>query len=73
MYENLKRALFDKKISNQTLASVLGIHINSITNKIERGPWSIKEAFLIKDVFFPEFELTYLFAGESDGEDKSTA
>ena len=61
MYENLKIEMIKKGITSSQLAELLGIHANSVTNKIAHGPFSIEEAFLIKNNLFPNLEIAYLF------------
>ena len=62
MYENLKIEMVKKGITNAQLASLLGIHANSVANKIAHGPFSIEDAFLIKNILFPDLDIAYLFA-----------
>ena len=61
MYENLKIEMLKKGVTNAQLANLLGIHINSVTNKLDHGPFSIEDAFLIKDNLFPDLDIAYLF------------
>lgn len=61
MYENLKIEMVKKGITSSQLAELLGVHVNTVTNKIAHGPFSIEEAFLIKNNLFPDLEIAYLF------------
>lgn len=62
MYPNLKEALARKDISQREIAAHLDIHENSIRNKISgSSSFSIEEAFKVKDRFFPDYDLKYLF------------
>ena len=61
MYENLKIEMVKKGITSSQLAKLLGIHVNTVTNKIAHGPFSIEEAFLIKSTLFPDLDIAYLF------------
>lgn len=62
-YRNLKGELAKNGISNTRVAEVLGLHINTITNKIEgSSSFSIEEAFKIKSRLLPGYDLAYLFA-----------
>ena len=65
MYENLKIEMVKKGITNTQLATLLGVHVNSIANKISHGPFSIEDAFLIKNNFFPDLDIAYLFERKS--------
>lgn len=61
--DNLKGELAKRGISRAKLATNLGIHPNTLSNKLEgKSYFTIAEAFAIKDAFFPDTELRYLFA-----------
>lgn len=61
-HDNLKTKLLEKRIPQNSVARVLGIHVNTLANKMEgRSPFTIEEAFTIKDVFFPDADLRFLF------------
>ncbi len=62
MYANLKGELTKKSITNRELANFLGKHENTIGYKLDgEGSFSIEEAFRIKEHFFPNYELKFLF------------
>lgn len=64
---NLKGELARKGITRKTVAEALGVHINTLCNKLDGAtPFTIEEAFAIKDAFLPEADLKYLFM--KDGE-----
>ena len=54
-----------QNISIENMADVLRIHRNSVANKLYKGSFSIEEAFRIKNSFFREFDLNYLFTREN--------
>ena len=63
--KNLVIEIAKKNIERNTIAQVLGIHRNSLNNKLSGATqFTVDEAFMIKKVFFPEFDLTYLFSNE---------
>ena len=63
MYRNLKGELAKNGITNAKVAAVLGVHVNTIANKLEgSSSFSIEEAFKIKTVLLPYCDLSYLFA-----------
>lgn len=62
MYANLKAELIKNNITQKEVAEYLGLHENSIGNKVNTSSFSVEEAFLIKERFFPNCELKYLFA-----------
>ncbi len=61
--------LAKKKISKESIAECLGIHRNSVTNKLNGGSFSVDEAVEIRDKFFPEWKIEDLFATEADGKE----
>ncbi len=62
-YRNLKGELAKNGITNVQLAALLNVHINTVTNKLKgSSSFSVEEAFTIKSVLFPYYDLNYLFA-----------
>lgn len=54
-----------QKITKRDLSDLLGIHWNSITNKISgESDFSVTEAIKIRDKYFPEWEIENLFRRE---------
>lgn len=63
----LKRAMRDKGISIEAVAGLLQIHRNSASSKVNGAtPFTIDEAFEVKNKLFPEFDIEYLFGKSSD-------
>lgn len=63
MCKNLIAEMARADITNGDIASYLGVHANTISNKINgKSKFSIEEAFKIKARFFPEIDLIYLFS-----------
>lgn len=61
-YLNLKAEMAKKGVSIENLSKVLGMHRNSVSNKINgTTSFSIEEAEKIHNTFFPEKKLLYLF------------
>ena len=53
-YMNLKGEMAKKNITNESIANLLGIHRNSVYNKINgESKFSIDEALAIRNAFFP--------------------
>lgn len=62
MYKNLKIEMLKANISQKEIAAFLKVHENTIGNKISgNGNFSIEEVFKIKERYFPNHELEYLF------------
>jgi len=62
MYTNLKAAMATKGITNETLARLLNVHRDTITNKLNgESEFSYGQADLIQEVLFPEYNIRYLF------------
>ena len=65
-YKNLIGEMAKKNIKNSEMADKLNIHPNTLANKINGNtPFMIDEAFNIKEYYFPELDLTYLFQSEN--------
>lgn len=62
IYSNLCSEMARRGITIDEIASVLCLHRNSAANKINgRTPFSVEEAFLLRDAKFPGMEVGYLF------------
>lgn len=63
---NLIGEIAKRGIQNKEIAKELGVHINTLGNKLNgESPFTIGEAFAIKEKFFPDSNLDYLFATEN--------
>ena len=64
-YTNLKEKMAGRNVKIEDVANLLEIHRNSAANKINgSSSFSIEESFKVRDAFFPDLELDYLFATE---------
>lgn len=70
-YSNLIGELAKRKVSKEKISECLKIHRNSVTYKLNGGTFSVEEAVQIRDTFFPECSLEYLFATEEQKEQNS--
>ena len=62
MYSNLKMVMAQHGYTQRQIAEKIGIHENSIRNKISgTSPFTVEEAFKIKELFFPNYEFSFLF------------
>ena len=50
-----------KRITIEAVSSCLSTHRNTVSNKLNGGSFSIEEAEIIRNTFFPGIELEYLF------------
>lgn len=67
MHNNLLKAMKDKKITFTQIAELLHCQLNTVSDKADgtvKSGFSIDEALLIKKVFFPEYDIVYLFERE---------
>lgn len=63
---NLKGELVRKGISQREVASYLATQTSTLNKKLNGHiPFTINEAFRIKNHFFPEFTVDYLFVNDS--------
>lgn len=71
LYPNLARAMQNEHVTKTDLASLLNIHFNTVTAKLEGETTSSKskyqigftviEAVVIKNVLFKQYDLNWLF------------
>lgn len=64
MYPNLNQELSKNRISTRMAAAELNMPESTFRYKLTEGDFSIIEAFSIKELLFPQYELKYLFAKE---------
>lgn len=65
MLKNLIREMAVSKVSQEELALAVNLHRNTIANKLAgKGKFSIKDAMIIQQKFFPTLGLGYLFDDE---------
>lgn len=62
---NLVKEMAASKVSNEMLSEKIGVHRNTIANRLSGvGKFSIEEAFAIQRQFFPTLGIEYLFKQE---------
>lgn len=63
MYANLVSEMAKKAITKRNVAEVLKVHENTLKNKLDgKSKFNIEEGFVIRQHFFPDLSLEYLFA-----------
>lgn len=63
---NLRAAMRRKQLYAQSIAELLHIHVNTARLKISGdAEFTVAEAIAVKNAFFPEHDLEYLF-GKKD-------
>ena len=64
-YLILRGEMAKRKVTIENIATLLGIHRNSVANKLDgKSSFSIEQAVLIQKTYFPDLELKYLFTTE---------
>ena len=62
---NLRGEMAKKRVSIEDISNLLGIHRNSVANKLNgESSFSIEQSFKIQEMYFPELDLKYLFEKE---------
>lgn len=61
MFANLDREISACKMSYRSSSTAIGMPESTFRAKITCGEFSITEAFKIKNILFPKFDLEYLF------------
>lgn len=65
-YINLKEKMASRNVKIEDIASLLEIHRNSASNKVNgNSTFSIDESIKVRNAFFPDLELDFLFQTES--------
>lgn len=60
---NLRGEMAKRKISIENISELLKIHRNSVANKLNgESAFSIEQAMLIQETFFPDLGIKYLFS-----------
>lgn len=68
--ENLEAEMKRKKISRSDIASLLGLSYRTIHSRFNgESEWGYSECVKVKDTYFPDKTLDYLFATEEDPAD----
>lgn len=61
-YGVLRSAMVTNGVTIEEVSTITGLHRNTISNKLKGNTsFTIEEAFLIKEKFFPSYELGTLF------------
>lgn len=66
MYRNLKKLRKERKVTIKKMADALGVGTTSISYKISRHRFYIEEALQLRDAFFPDCSIEYLFKTETE-------
>ena len=69
MYINLLSAMNDRKITFTQLSELLNCQLRTVSDKckgVTKTEFSVGEALIIKKVFFPEYDIDWLFKKESE-------
>lgn len=66
---NLRGEMAKRRISIESISELLKIHRNSVANKLNgESTFSIEQAILVQEKFFPDLEIKYLFSKDEGGE-----
>lgn len=71
--ENLEAEMKRKKISRSDIASLLGLSYRTIHSRFNgESEWGYSECVKVRDTYFPDKTLDYLFTTEEDPAEKDT-
>lgn len=63
MYSNLRAEMARQRVTIQGIASVIGVGRDSASQKLSgKTPITLADAFKIKEAYFPDSDVRYLFA-----------
>ena len=64
-YVNLEAEIARKGVAKKEIAETLGVRLATVYDKLKgKYPFTLDEALKMKDKYFPEFTLEYLFYSE---------
>lgn len=64
---NLKGEMAKRNVSIEDISKLLGIHRNSVSNKINgESAFNFEQSVAIQEKYFPDLELKYLFRKEPE-------
>ncbi len=69
MYSNLLSLMKNKKITISQVSDLLNVRTATTSDKLKgvvKSGFSINEALTIKKVFFPEYEIDFLFSVDTE-------
>lgn len=67
MYKNLQGAMKQKGITSTQISELLEVRLATVSDKINgKSRFYFHEAIKIKKVFFPEYEIEFLFDFEGE-------
>ena len=70
--ENLEAEMKRKKISRSDIASLLGLSYRTIHSRFNgESEWRYSECVKVRDTYFPDKTLDYLFATEEEPADRN--
>lgn len=70
--ENLEAEMKRKKISRSDIASLLGLSYRTIHSRFNgESEWGYSECVKVRDTYFPDKTLDYLFTTEEDPAEKN--
>lgn len=68
MYQNMRAVMEQKGLTVDSLAKVLHLHRNTITNKLSgKSDFSYDEACVLCETLFPEYKPSYIFHRTAQG------
>ena len=66
-YNNLIGEMAKRHITNVDMSKLLGIHRNSVNNKLSgKSKFTVQEAFEIQRAFFDDLPIAFLFETEAE-------
>lgn len=69
----IRKAMQAKNIGIEAVAGVLNVSRNTVNNKLKgETPFTITEAFRLKNALFPEYDMEYLFASDANTAERAS-
>ena len=68
----IRKAMADKRVTVEAIASILSVHRNTASSKVNgTTPFTIEEGFRLKQMLFPEYAMDFLFLPQKEPKEVS--
>lgn len=66
MFKNLENAIHENHMTINSAALAMGMSESSLRYKINKESFGVTEAFKIRNILFPKYDLCYLFKSDTE-------
>ncbi|MGN0613578.1 MAG: hypothetical protein ACI4JB_06710 [Porcipelethomonas sp.] len=66
MFKNLEHAIHESHMTINSAAAAIGMSESSLRYKINKESFGVNEAFKLRNILFPKYDLFYLFQSDTE-------